>query len=361
MKTNHLTFTRILSISALLFFFSCEQEELVSNETPENPLAELMANFSEQSNMRGRAVQYECAQPASASASSLYWASAYQDAIDCDAETGWNSGGWAPSWYQVDFAPGKIFSGVYITSVALPSETQSYTVVATRPDNTTITLNDNVTSGDLSNAAIGGFGYTEFDFGQGFVEYKSVRISINGYTQSWKAIMEVELVVPDEPVIVDTDGDGVADDDDAFPNDPNETADTDGDGVGDNGDAFPNDASETTDTDGDGVGDNADAFPNDSSESADTDGDGFGDNGDAYPNSNMDATVVIGDCDSGVANQLLSDGATFNDLLGAAAMANTNHGHYVKAVSQLADTWKKAGLISGKEKGKITSCAARNK
>ena len=37
--------------------------------------------------------------------------------------------------------------------------------------------------------------------------------------------------------------------------------DTDGDGVGDNADAFPQDATETADTDGDGVGDNADAFP----------------------------------------------------------------------------------------------------
>ena len=36
------------------------------------------------------------------------------------------------------------------------------------------------------------------------------------------------------PPPVDTDGDGVADADDAFPNDPNETADADGDGVGDN-------------------------------------------------------------------------------------------------------------------------------
>ncbi len=59
----------------------------------------------------------------------------------------------------------------------------------------------------------------------------------------------------------DSDGDGVDDADDAFPNDPNEWADTDGDGVGDNTDAFPNDASETTDSDGDGVGDNSDAFP----------------------------------------------------------------------------------------------------
>ena len=41
-------------------------------------------------------------------------------------------------------------------------------------------------------------------------------------------------------------------------NDATETLDSDGDGVGDNVDAFPNDATETLDTDGDGVGDNAD-------------------------------------------------------------------------------------------------------
>ncbi|MDA9950707.1 S8 family serine peptidase, partial [Luminiphilus sp.] len=39
--------------------------------------------------------------------------------------------------------------------------------------------------------------------------------------------------------------------------------DSDGDGVADVDDAFPDDATETTDTDGDGVGDNADDFPND--------------------------------------------------------------------------------------------------
>ncbi len=115
---------------------------------------------------------------------------------------------------------------------------------------------------------------------------------------------------------VDTDGDGVVDSEDAFPNDATETTDTDGDGVGDNGDAFPNDATETVDTDGDGVGDNADAFPedptkweadpvdtdgdgvvdaddafpNDPTETTDTDGDGVGDNADAFPN---DATETV--------------------------------------------------------------------
>ena len=39
---------------------------------------------------------------------------------------------------------------------------------------------------------------------------------------------------------LDSDGDGVYDDEDTFPNDPDETADSDGDGVGDNADLFPN-------------------------------------------------------------------------------------------------------------------------
>ena len=43
---------------------------------------------------------------------------------------------------------------------------------------------------------------------------------------------------------------------------PSETQDTDGDGVGDNADVFPNDPSEWQDTDGDGVGDNSDPTPN---------------------------------------------------------------------------------------------------
>lgn len=53
----------------------------------------------------------------------------------------------------------------------------------------------------------------------------------------------------------DADGDGVPDDDDAFPNDPNESADTDGDGVGDNEDFAPDDATDGAD---DGTGDETD-------------------------------------------------------------------------------------------------------
>ena len=88
----------------------------------------------------------------------------------------------------------------------------------------------------------------------------------------------------------DSDGDGFGDNQsvgainsDAFIFDPSENTDSDGDGIGDNTDAFPNDASETIDSDGDGFGDNSDVFPYDWSEWADSDGDGYGDNEDLLP------------------------------------------------------------------------------
>lgn len=62
------------------------------------------------------------------------------------------------------------------------------------------------------------------------------------------------------PPEIDTDGDGIPDDEDAFPNDPNESADTDGDGIGDNADFSPNDPTDGSDEpgeeDGDDEGDN---------------------------------------------------------------------------------------------------------
>ena len=96
---------------------------------------------------------------------------------------------------------------------------------------------------------------------------------------------------------IDSDGDGVLDGQDAFPNDATETADSDNDGVGDNADAFPQDGTETTDSDNDGVGDNADAFPQDGTETTDSDNDGVGDNADAFP---QDATETTDSDNDGV-------------------------------------------------------------
>ena len=109
---------------------------------------------------------------------------------------------------------------------------------------------------------------------------KIYELDENGTVQYSTILQNYSVIVP----FIDSDGDGVTDEDDAFPLNPLETTDSDGDGVGDNADTFPNDVNETTDSDEDGVGDNADVFPNDANETTDSDGDGVGDNSDAYPN-----------------------------------------------------------------------------
>lgn len=174
----------------------------------------------------------------------------------------------------------------------------------------------------------------------------------------------------------DTDGDGAPDGQDPFPTDPTRGADGDGDGVPDSSDncsAIAN--GDQTDTDGDGQGDACDSDDDndglsDAEEAAvgtdpldpDTDHDGVTDSADAFPRSNTSATCTIRGCDSGVANRVLAGGATFNDLIGAAyTAAGGNHGKFVSAVAKLTDGWKKAGLITGREEGAITSCSARSK
>jgi hypothetical protein len=93
----------------------------------------------------------------------------------------------------------------------------------------------------------------------------------------------------------------------------------------------------------------------------DSDGDGVGDTVDAYPNSNLGGMVAVGTCNSGVANQLLPNGATFNDLMATAVSGAANHGALVSAVSNLSNGWKSTGLISGRDHGAIVSCVAKSK
>ena len=171
-----------------------------------------------------------------------------------------------PGLYESDaFAEGFRFSG----EAALPTIIGAVTIDA-----------EGVTPGDYPQAIVVD-GTSLIDDGRSVLQDAAlVSEALVGFAR---------IIVVDDSTM-DTDGDGVVDNVDVFPNDPTETTDTDEDGVGDNADTdddgdevsdneddFPLDPTETTDTDGDGVGDNADAFPDDPT--ATTDGDGDGSNG----------------------------------------------------------------------------------
>ena len=116
------------------------------------------------------------------------------------------------------------------------------------------------------------------------VIHSATVVSYPGFDTDGDGVIDTEDDFPDNPDETnDSDGDGVGDNTDEFPFDANETHDDDGDGVGNNTDAFPQDGNETHDDDGDGVGNNTDAFPQDANETMDTDGDGVGDNADPAP------------------------------------------------------------------------------
>jgi hypothetical protein len=57
-----------------------------------------------------------------------------------------------------------------------------------------------------------------------------------GLESAWSSAKTVTISSP-APVVMDSDGDGVPDSQDAFPNDPTEWRDSDGDGIGDNAEA----------------------------------------------------------------------------------------------------------------------------
>lgn len=96
---------------------------------------------------------------------------------------------------------------------------------------------------------------------------------------------EAEAEVEVEPV--DTDGDGVLDDEDFSPEDPKvqteDDVDTDKDGVPDYRDDLPKNAEYSKDADGDGVADQVDDFPKDERYSKDSDGDKVADSEDDFP------------------------------------------------------------------------------
>jgi hypothetical protein len=153
-------------------------------------------------------------------------------------------------------------------------------------------------------------------------------------------------------LVVDADGDGVADNQDNCPDDANaDQIDTDGDTEGDACDA---------DDDNDTVADAADNCPLDpNTNQADADGDGFGNVCDA--DDDNDGVIDAADlCVPTASGQVVNaDGCAIADLC-PCDNEWKNHGAYVSCVSKAADEFLALGLITGAEKNAIVSTAGKS-
>jgi len=106
-----------------------------------------------------------------------------------------------------------------------------------------VSIDDVLTVNDSTNIE-----FTELTDGSLVAAWDAWKGSRNIYGRTFK----LNVIVGTED---DSDGDGVLDINDAFPNDPSETTDTDGDGVGDSTDVYPDDPRYQLDSDFDGMPD----------------------------------------------------------------------------------------------------------
>lgn len=70
-------------------------------------------------------------------------------------------------------------------------------------------------------------------------------------------------------------------------------------------------------------------------------------------------SLTIAGCDTGVADIVLASGRLLSEEVHACAVAATIHGQFVSCVAAATNAWQKDGVITGRQKGAIQSCAAR--
>lgn len=90
----------------------------------------------------------------------------------------------------------------------------------------------------------------------------------------------------------------------------------------------------------------------------DSDGDGLDDDLDQCPESALNPKVVVSGNDSGVVNVLQVNGCTVQDDIDS-LLDTANKGRYLSNLSLLTNHLRDEGVISGNDKGKIQSAAAR--
>lgn len=156
---------------------------------------------------------------------------------------------------------------------------------------------------------------------------------------------------------LDTDGDGVKDGEDYRLSDPKvqtrNDIDTDKDGVADFKDAFPRDASYSKDSDSDRVADALDAFPKDARYSKDADRDGVADAEDAFPTdpSRSEITLAMENSIDSAESYLAMGGMSRQGLIDQLS-SNYGEGFGLAdaewAVSQLDVNWNEQAYQSAK-------------
>ncbi len=115
------------------------------------------------------------------------------------------------------------------------------------------------------------------------------------------------------------------------------------------------------DTDGDGVPDSEDVFPEDPNEWADADKDGVGDNADQNDDSDLRENVAVGGLDTGISNDVDDSGLSLQDRINTLETdVFFHHGHYVRTMVYGIDELVDAELITEDEADIMVSCAAQS-
>ncbi len=70
--------------------------------------------------------------------------------------------------------------------------------------------------------------------------------------------------------------------------------------------------------------------------------------------------LELGGCTADIFDIEVEPGVMFSDQVDDCAAGAKNHGKFVSCVTKAANKLKKDGVITGKEKGQITKCAAKS-
>ena len=97
---------------------------------------------------------------------------------------------------------------------------------------------------------------------------------------------------------------------------------------------------------------------------ADCDGDGVANGVDECPATVVGEDLVVGACTISGLDTILPTGCSLTEAisedLDECALNASNHGKYVSCVAKVTNALKKQKIITGAQKGKIQSCAAKS-